>query len=200
MRHRDPHDEPPPKRRPASNRGPPGALGHKCRNLSRISRSGGKSGAVVAMAWIPGCSSYLMSSWPRILHTVPCTRLARQSCPAAGPFSRAWRAISRSSRNYQFEPATPTSRRWCATQPGRSILSRGHFYRLTYGRLEWPRRISGVYFSSRGHAEATRERLARSIIEQAKRGERDLDRLREDAINSLAQSNVSPWKPRYTSL
>jgi hypothetical protein len=59
---------------------------------------------------------------------------------------------------------------------------------------------TGVYFTSRGHAEATRERLARHIIEQAKCGERDLDRLREDALHSLEQSNISSLKPRYSGL
>jgi hypothetical protein len=59
---------------------------------------------------------------------------------------------------------------------------------------------TGVYFTSRGHAEATRESLARHIIEQAKGGERDLDRLREDALHNLAQSSISPLKPRYTGL
>ena len=41
----------------------------------------------------PLCS--FTSSWFRILHTVPCARLARHACPSAGPCSRAWRARSR---------------------------------------------------------------------------------------------------------
>jgi hypothetical protein len=36
-----------------------------------------------------------LSSWARILHTVPCARLTRQACPCAGPYSRTWLARSR---------------------------------------------------------------------------------------------------------
>ena len=39
------------------------------------------------------------SCWLRILHSVPCARLARQACPATGPCSRAWRASSRVVHN-----------------------------------------------------------------------------------------------------
>ncbi|WP_353843691.1 hypothetical protein [Mesorhizobium sp.] len=41
----------------------------------------------------------LISSLPRILHTVPWTRLAKQACPAVGPCSRAWRASNRVVHN-----------------------------------------------------------------------------------------------------
>jgi hypothetical protein len=59
---------------------------------------------------------------------------------------------------------------------------------------------SGAYFKSRGHADATRERLAIRIIEMAKLGERDPARLRDDALLDLAQSNLAQLKPRSTSL
>jgi hypothetical protein len=59
---------------------------------------------------------------------------------------------------------------------------------------------TGVYFTSRGHAEATREKLALRLILVAKRGERDLDRLREDALEHLRRTNAEPPKRRYTGL
>ena len=49
---------------------------------------------------------------------------------------------------------------------------------------------TGVYFTSRAQAEATREKLAMRIIEMAERGERDPHRLRADALEHLAQSNL----------
>jgi hypothetical protein len=49
---------------------------------------------------------------------------------------------------------------------------------------------TGFYFRSRGQAEATRETLARRILEMAKLGERDRLRLRDDALDHLAQSNA----------
>jgi hypothetical protein len=59
---------------------------------------------------------------------------------------------------------------------------------------------SGVYFKSGGHAQATREKLARRIIEMAKLGERDPTRLRDDALYYLAQSNLTQLRPRSTGL
>jgi hypothetical protein len=59
---------------------------------------------------------------------------------------------------------------------------------------------SGVYFTSRGHAEAIRERLALRIIEMAKVGERNAARLRDDALLDLAGSNLAQLKPKATSL
>jgi hypothetical protein len=59
---------------------------------------------------------------------------------------------------------------------------------------------TGVYFKSRGHAEATRERLARRIIEMAKLGERDPNRLRDDALADLARSNLTDLRPGSSSL
>jgi hypothetical protein len=44
---------------------------------------------------------------------------------------------------------------------------------------------NGVYFTSRGQAEATREKPALRIIEMAKQGERDPQRLRADALQRL---------------
>jgi hypothetical protein len=55
---------------------------------------------------------------------------------------------------------------------------------------------SGVYFTSRRTAEATRERLAQRIVENAKGGERDPDRLRDDALLDLARSSLSQLKRR----
>jgi hypothetical protein len=49
---------------------------------------------------------------------------------------------------------------------------------------------SGVSFASNGHSEATREFLALRIVEMAQLGERDSDRLRDDAILHLARSNL----------
>jgi hypothetical protein len=54
---------------------------------------------------------------------------------------------------------------------------------------------TGVNFTSRGQAEAARDRLARHIIEMAKLGERDRSRLRDDALNHLAQSNIHQLHP-----
>jgi hypothetical protein len=59
---------------------------------------------------------------------------------------------------------------------------------------------SGVCFTSRGHAEATRERLALRIIEMAKVGERNAARLRDDALLDLARSNLAQLKTKATSL
>jgi len=49
---------------------------------------------------------------------------------------------------------------------------------------------SGVSFASNSHSEATREFLALRIMEMAQLGERDNDRLRDDAILHLARSNL----------
>ncbi len=50
----------------------------------------------------------------------------------------------------------------------------------------------GRYFTSRGQAEATREKLALRIIEMAKHGERDLDRLRDGGPSII-------WRERLRS-
>jgi hypothetical protein len=42
--------------------------------------------------------------------------------------------------------------------------------------------VSGTHLASSAYADATREALAMHIIELAKRGERDADRLRDDAV------------------
>jgi hypothetical protein len=39
-----------------------------------------------------------------------------------------------------------------------------------------------AYLASSGYADATREAIAMHIIELAKRGERDVNRLRDDAV------------------
>jgi hypothetical protein len=59
---------------------------------------------------------------------------------------------------------------------------------------------TGVYFKSRHHAEATREKLAKRIIEVAALGERDPTRLRDDALANLAQSKLAQLKQRATAL
>jgi hypothetical protein len=59
---------------------------------------------------------------------------------------------------------------------------------------------TGVYFTSRGHAEATREKLALRIIEMAEQGERDPDRLRDGALEYLARTTPKRSRPRETSL
>ncbi len=52
----------------------------------------------------------------------------------------------------------------------------------------WERLLkSGVQYGSDRAMQATRERLGRSIIEMAKRGERDPDRLCEDAMLHMAK-------------
>ena len=48
------------------------------------------------------------------------------------------------------------------------------------------------------HAEATREKLALRIIDMAKQGERDLDRLRDDALDRLARTTPERSRRRYT--
>jgi hypothetical protein len=59
---------------------------------------------------------------------------------------------------------------------------------------------TGVYFTSRGQAEATRERLALRIIDIAKQGERDIDRLRDDALEHLARTSPERSRRKYTGL
>ena len=54
---------------------------------------------------------------------------------------------------------------------------------------------SGIYFTCR-EAEAARERLAQRIIENAKGGERDPGRLRDNALRDLARSSGSQFKRR----
>jgi hypothetical protein len=49
---------------------------------------------------------------------------------------------------------------------------------------------TGTTFHFDGHAEQTREILARCIIAVAKLGERDRDRLRDAALAHLAQANI----------
>ena len=49
---------------------------------------------------------------------------------------------------------------------------------------------SGAPFASEGHMSATRERLALRIIEIAQLGERDPNRLRDDALLYLARTNL----------
>jgi hypothetical protein len=58
---------------------------------------------------------------------------------------------------------------------------------------------NGVYFTSRGQAEATREKLALRIIEMAKQGERDPKRLRAAALQRLEKA-VLHWRSRETGL
>ena len=49
---------------------------------------------------------------------------------------------------------------------------------------------SGAPFTPEGHMNATRERLALRIIEIAQVGERDPNRLRDDALLYLARTNL----------
>jgi len=49
---------------------------------------------------------------------------------------------------------------------------------------------SGAPFASEGQVSATRERLALRIIEIAQLGERDPNRLRDDALLYLARTNL----------
>jgi len=49
---------------------------------------------------------------------------------------------------------------------------------------------SGVTFVSDGHADATREILALRVIDMARQGERDVHRLRDDALLYLTKSNL----------
>ena len=55
---------------------------------------------------------------------------------------------------------------------------------------------SGIYFTSSREAEAARERLAWRIVENAKGGERDPGRLRDDALLDLTRSSGSQFKRR----
>lgn len=59
---------------------------------------------------------------------------------------------------------------------------------------------TGVYVKSRAHAEATRAKLAKCIIEMAALGERDPARLRDEALAGLAESKLTQMKPRGTAL
>jgi hypothetical protein len=58
---------------------------------------------------------------------------------------------------------------------------------------------NGVYFTSRGQAEATREKLALRIIEMAKQGERDPQRLCADALERM-EKTIIRWRSRDTGL
>jgi hypothetical protein len=49
---------------------------------------------------------------------------------------------------------------------------------------------SGAPFGSEGHVNATRERIGLRIIEIARLGERDPNRLRDDALLYLARTNL----------
>jgi hypothetical protein len=49
---------------------------------------------------------------------------------------------------------------------------------------------SGALFTTNGHAEATRDLLALRIIATAQLGERDVGRLRDDALEYLARTNL----------
>jgi hypothetical protein len=49
---------------------------------------------------------------------------------------------------------------------------------------------SGAPFGSEGHVNATREQLALRIIEIAQLGERDPNRLRDDALLYLTRTNL----------
>jgi hypothetical protein len=51
---------------------------------------------------------------------------------------------------------------------------------------------SGATFSTGAHAESARAILAKHIIDAAKQGERDQQRLRDGALLAWAQSNLSP--------
>jgi len=54
---------------------------------------------------------------------------------------------------------------------------------------------SGAQFDSDRAVRATREQLGKRIIEMAKRGERDPRRLRDDALQHIAES----WRGRSAS-
>jgi hypothetical protein len=54
---------------------------------------------------------------------------------------------------------------------------------------------SGATLATSGHAEATRELLALRIIEIAQLGERDSNRLRDDALAYLARTNLKRTGP-----
>jgi hypothetical protein len=49
---------------------------------------------------------------------------------------------------------------------------------------------TGLGFKPRGYAEATREKMAKRIIEMAALGERDPTRLRDDALAYLANRSL----------
>jgi hypothetical protein len=49
---------------------------------------------------------------------------------------------------------------------------------------------SGAPFAADGHASTTRERLALRIIDMAQLGERDTNRLRDDALLYLTRTNL----------
>jgi hypothetical protein len=51
---------------------------------------------------------------------------------------------------------------------------------------------SGATFTTGAHAESARAILAKHIIDAAKQGERDQQRLRDGALLAWAQSNLRP--------
>jgi hypothetical protein len=59
---------------------------------------------------------------------------------------------------------------------------------------------TGVFFRSRHHVDETREKLARYILQAATLGERDPNRLRDDALLKLSQSNLAQLRPREPAL
>jgi hypothetical protein len=58
----------------------------------------------------------------------------------------------------------------------------------------------GVHFESRYHVDETREKLAGYILEAAALGERDPNRLREDALMKLSRSKLAQLRHREPAL
>jgi hypothetical protein len=75
------------------------------------------------------------------------------------------------------------------------ILKLSPYYRPHTTRAWRSLQKSGIYFTCR-EAEAARERLAKRIIENAKGGERDPRRLRDNALLDLTRSSGSQFKRR----
>ena len=59
-------------------------------------------------------------------------------------------------------------------------------------------KASGMTPGDEAHAASIRELLAKRVIEMGRRGERDHDRLVEDALDHLAKSKQA-WDPEITT-
>jgi hypothetical protein len=97
--------------------------------------------------------------------------------------------ISTSTALLNGRAAIPTADRAClpiVSSKTRTIKSENPF--ITFG------------WSPRSQAEATREKLALRIIDIAKQGERDVDRLRDETLDHLARTTSERSNRRYTGL
>jgi hypothetical protein len=101
-----------------------------------------------------------------------------------GQTQRRWQWITLSTPSVGRFPRRRIMHRYLHTVDGdgyfdpETVITLGTAFDEAWRSLQ----NSGVYFTSAHMAEATREGLARRIIESAKGGERDPGRLRDNAL------------------